>query len=289
VITAVTGAPGSGKSFYTVRQIALALDAGKSVATNATLVPGWEYVLARRNPIRHVWRGRIEAKAADYRNRLYYTNDLQELLSIKLGGKGEGRGVAVLDEAHEWLNNRSWKDEDRLSVNAWFAEHRKRGWDVYLITQHIDSIDKQVRDRIENHTHLRNMRNLRIAGVRIFPMPVFLAITVWAAGPKTTKHVAKRELFPLDSRRKLYDSWALVHDEYDTADADAIWLPRTSKPTRPLAAVGADVDVSDSDNDVRPALDTSIVPLDVQQAPFVARPAAAAPDAIQARRERSSA
>jgi adenosyl cobinamide kinase/adenosyl cobinamide phosphate guanylyltransferase len=238
MIYAVTGAPGSGKSFYTVRAIADALDSGKVVATNATLLPDWETRLARRNPIRRLIRGRVDQKVLTYQDRLHYTNDLAELMSIKLAGRGEGRGIAVLDEAHEWLNNRAWKDDDRASINAWFAEHRKRGWDVYLITQHIDSIDKQVRDRVEYHVHLRNMRNLRLAGIRVIPFALFLAIHEWKAGPRSKTHISKREVFPLDGRRRLYDSFALVHDDYDAGDDSSIWLPRSASPAKRVSAAG---------------------------------------------------
>jgi adenosyl cobinamide kinase/adenosyl cobinamide phosphate guanylyltransferase len=240
VIYAVTGAPGSGKSFYTVRKIAESLARGKCVATNATLLPGWSERLAKSNPITRLRPGGVVSRGADYQDRLHYTNDLAELFSIKLAGKGEGRGVAVLDESHEWLNNRTWKDDDRQEINAWFAEHRKRGWDVYLITQHLDSIDKQVRDRIEFHIRLRNLRNLKVAGVPLLPVPMFMAIHVWASGPRTQPHIAKREVFRLDWRRKLYDSFALVHDGYDVADDHALWLPRSAGPPAraPQAAAG---------------------------------------------------
>jgi hypothetical protein len=231
VIYAVTGSPGSGKSYYTVRVIAEALNRGKLVATNATLLPEWSQALAKQNPIRRLSKNRIYKQQDRYEDRLLHTNNIDELFRVKLAGRGEGRGIAVLDEAHEWLNNRNWKDGDREEIAAWFAEHRKRGWDVYLITQHIDSIDKQVRDRVEWHIRLRNLNNIKVMGVKIVPIKMFLAIHVWAAGPRTNAHIGKREVFFLDGRRKLYDSFELVHSKHDVREDNAIWLPKSAKPT----------------------------------------------------------
>jgi zona occludens toxin len=226
VIAAVTGAPGSGKSYYCTRKIADSLDRGKMVATNVTLVDGWEQRLACRNRLRLAMPGRVDSKAAEYARNSYYTDSLGELMRVRLSGEGESRGVAVIDEAHEWLNNRTWDDEDRKDFVRWFSLHRKLGWDTYLITQHIDSIDKQIRDRIEFHIVLRNVRNMKFAGIPVMPCNAFLAIWVWLGGPRTKRHIAKRELFFLDGRRKLYDTMGLQGLDQDIDNA--IWLPRVS-------------------------------------------------------------
>jgi Zonular occludens toxin (Zot) len=263
VIVAVTGTPGAGKSYMCIRLIAENLSRGKFVATNATLVPGWERKLARRAPWRLLVPGAVKEAEERFRSRSYHTNSLQEVMSIHLGcsicgaeryqptaakeqwpkycahrgGFKEGRGVAVLDEAHEWLNNRFWGDEDRRQINRWFAEHRKGGWDVYVITQHLDSLDKQVRDRIEYHVVLRNLRRVKIAGIPISPVNLFLAIHLWArgsAGAGARRHVSKRQLFLLDSRRKLYDSFATVH-QLEPPIGHSILLPRPQANGAPAA------------------------------------------------------
>lgn len=230
MIVAVTGAPGSGKSFMCVRLIAQALDEGKMVATNATMVEGWERKLARSHPARWLIPGRCASVESRYRDRSIYTGDLDELMRVRLGGRGEGRGVAVLDEAHEWLNNRLWAAEDRLRIIQWFSQHRKLGWDVYLVTQHLDSIDAQVRRLVEFHVVLRNLRRLRIAGLPVCPVNAFVAIWVWAGGPTSQRHVAKRSLFRLDGRRSLYDTFGLHLGDADVDEAsDAVWLPRSER------------------------------------------------------------
>ncbi|MFN8131542.1 MAG: zonular occludens toxin domain-containing protein [Solirubrobacteraceae bacterium] len=58
------------------------------------------------------------------------SHDLQELFRVRMPGRREGRGVMVLDEAHNWMNSRLWKDTDRLELVRFFSQHRKLGWDV---------------------------------------------------------------------------------------------------------------------------------------------------------------
>src|SRR5205807_4703441 len=112
-----------------------ALDAGKCVATNVQLTDGWEERAAKANWVRRFIPGRVRHTIESYRRRTHITGNLDELLSVRLDGKGESRGVMVLDEAHTWCNARSWKDGDRARLVRWFSAHRHLGWDVYLITQ----------------------------------------------------------------------------------------------------------------------------------------------------------
>lgn len=234
MIYAVTGTPGSGKSWYAVRRICQALIDGKPVATNVPLRPGWAHELARRNPRHRLTRGGVDRAAAKYERLLLQLDPRHpdDLMKVRLNGSGEGRGIAVLDEAHEWLNSRMWADGDRKEFVAWFSTHRHYGWDVYLLTQYLDSIDKQVRDRVEWHISVRNLRNARVAGVRIFPFSLFLAIHLWAGGPQATRHVGRRETYVLDRRRQLYDTHGLAFE--GSAPDDAIWLPREAEQ-RPAA------------------------------------------------------
>jgi hypothetical protein len=250
MIEAVTGAPGAGKSASVVDGIAETLATGRFVATNVTLRPGWEYVLARQSITRRLIRGRVEQRAEQYRARLFYTPDLTTLMRVKPGCTRcyaamdpldanhcmnghfltEGRCVAVVDEAHKWLNNRAWNDDvDRSSVVRWFKQHRKLGFDIRLVDQSKDAIDKQVRDLIEYHTTIRNMRRAKLAGVSICPFNLFLKITVWDQGPQTRKHVTGRKFSLLNkTTRALYNSWA-VNNSDDLYFGEPIYLPQATE------------------------------------------------------------
>ncbi len=146
----------------------------------------------------------------------------------------EGRGVAVIDEAHEWLNNRMWDEDKKLRAKyvKWFSVHRHAGWTVHVITQHLDSLDKQVRDRVEFHVVLRNMKNARIMGIPMCPGNLFLSTWVWtqtAGGRK--RHVNRRQLYRLDSRKRLYNTHGLGVAELDP-----------TRPVLPLSAAPASAD-----------------------------------------------
>jgi hypothetical protein len=207
-----TGAPGHGKSYGAVRCIRDALDSGEWVATNIPLVPGWARVMARTNWVRRLIPGRVAKVTADYERRMYFVDDLAVMRRLVLppcgkcrgcrhgpGCQKEGRGRAVLDEAHQWLNARTWDADEtgqastkaeavrrRLDVVRFFATHRHRGWHVELVTQDEQNLDRQVRTLFETHTHLKNLRRFKLLGILpVVPFNVFVAVTHWHDNDKT--------------------------------------------------------------------------------------------------------
>jgi zona occludens toxin (predicted ATPase) len=222
----VEGPPGAGKSYSAVRRIAAALDRGLPVASNIALVDGWEERLAKANPFRRVIPGRVAEQAAAYRKLFYSSADIEDLMSVRLKGTKEGRGVMVLDEAHVWLNGRSWKDGDRKRMLRFTSAHRHLGWDIYLITQRAESIDTQVRALAEYRILLRNLKRVKVAGLPIFPMNLFVAIWTWESLPGT---IVKREVYRLNSIARIYNTLALAAAE-DLLPADPIWLPHGYRP-----------------------------------------------------------
>jgi hypothetical protein len=250
VISAVTGTPGSGKSYRLVCGITEALLAGRFVATNVPLADDWPRRVAKRALLRRAWPGRVDHWESVYRSRLFYSDDVEQLLRAQPGClrcgarvdagrsthcvKGhqltEGRGLWVLDEAHEGLNSRLWASDDRQRVVKWLSRSRHRGWDVELGTQAFDSLDKQLRDRIEYEVVVRNLRRARFFGFPVSPIDVFLCIHVWVGGPKTGKrHIAKRRVYLRDGRCRLYDTHGLRNlqpDELAGETPIALPLPR---------------------------------------------------------------
>jgi hypothetical protein len=257
MIRLVTGKPGHGKSYYAVRAIRNALDDGKWVATNVGLSEGWADVMARTNWARRLVPGRCERMARAYEARLLVTHDLHEVARLRLPGCGrceacrdarpcrrEGRGLLVLDEAHGWLNARTWdqthdgravaKHEavaQRLAVVGLFTQHRKLGWDVLLITQAAGNLDSQVRSNYEYHTHLKNVRRFRVLGlVPVVPVNVFVAVTVWHDVENTRQGV---ETFLLSKKlARCYDTMATSHGVAEREDVlllpDVIALRRAA-------------------------------------------------------------
>lgn len=234
MINLVTGAPGSGKSYYAVRVIAETLMSGKPVATNIALLPGWERRVACLNPMNRVnpWkRRRVEGRL---RRLLFVSADLDELFAVRVPGTAEGRFVIVLDECHNWMNSRTWNADEsgktdqttaiaaRLRVVRFFTQHRKVGCDVYAITQDAANIDRQVRTLFEHHIKLKALHNFRVMGIRVVPFKYFLAIWQWNDGAKT---ILKRQGYPLSSIRRIYDTMALSHGMQGADAPVVITLP----------------------------------------------------------------
>jgi len=225
-IQLVTGPPGNGKSFFAVRKIALALSAGKCVVTNVDLRPDWAELVANKGWRRFSKRAR-RRRVAQLHRRVHVADDLAELLNVRVAGTKEGRAVAVLDEAHNWMNSRTWSAGDRAAIVKWFTQHRKLGFDVYLIAQDAEMLDKQVRVLFEEHVRLRNLKRARFCGIPLFPVNLFLAVRYWhTGGAGHNAPILGRELFPLSWAKDLYDTMATHVLEVGEAGGNVVTLPR---------------------------------------------------------------
>ncbi len=137
----VTGKLGGGKSLVSVGRIKDYLQAGKKVATNLDI--NLEYLLpAGFDQKCEVFR--IPDKPI--------IDDLREIGYGTRSKKDEDFGLLVLDELGTWLNARNYqKDKGRQDVIDWFLHARKYGWDVILIVQDPELLDKQVRIALGEH------------------------------------------------------------------------------------------------------------------------------------------
>ncbi len=228
----VTGPPGAGKTYYTVRCIAQGVLAGKFVATNVRLADDWPERIASTTTLRFMPRRR-RARCEEWRRRVIYVEDLDDLARVRLSTDGhekalEGRGLAVFDEAGEQLDSREWNaDKDRRkSQNRFARQHRKLGWDVHFVCQEAEQLDTRVRGMAEFEIRLRNLKKFRVCGVRPFPFNCFIAIWHWHAG--RTRDISKREWFTLNKKiAGLYNTFQIVQD----VSVQALQLPAPAVPS----------------------------------------------------------
>lgn len=226
----IEGPPGNGKSAYGARAIARALAKRRPVVTN--IEPRSDFADFVASKTAGVSRSKRRRRAGEIARSMHYSPDPDDLFRVRLRGRGEGRGLAVLDEAASWLNARSWSDANRGDSNDWFRKHRHRGFDVLLLVQDKDMLDKQVRSLPEVVVEMRNARKFRRAGIPIIPFHFFIAVHYWhAGGGPMTRVVLRKEAFRLGWWKDLYDTHAegetVIGDDGD----DLLWLPHP-QPTR---------------------------------------------------------
>lgn len=172
MIVFFVGTPGSGKSYEAVKKIVDNLRLGRNVCTNIDgmdLPECQEYMktilgmddyrfhslfrFLQKDEITRFWETETILTPSFIRD---YENDVFEDLVTEshelICPKGS---LIVLDEVHKHFNARDWNATDSSGRNAnkllgdWASTHRHLGYDLVLITQHIDKVDKQVRTLTE--------------------------------------------------------------------------------------------------------------------------------------------
>lgn len=239
MIAYVTGVLGAGKSYYGARKMADALLRGKVVATNMKLVPGWEKIVLSHSPY---YRSAKSDKKRKYERemltRYAWIPDIEQLVSSTIRGKGESRGVRIIDEAHNEINNRTWLAENQKLVLRRMALARKRGWDDYILAQHRDNTDAALRRISGVEIKLINWRQLVIMPIfqtQLLPFNLFLAMAFPLSGQKHARktRVLWRELYRLGWQKNIYDTF----EDFDIRtmeDED----PREKYPRLPCFADG---------------------------------------------------
>jgi hypothetical protein len=134
-VYSVEGKLGTGKTKFCVWRAQEALRAGRRVASNVDLKTE---VLT---PERRTFYCRLPDKPT--------ATDLDAIGHGNPDSYDEDRnGVMILDELGTWLNSRTFQDKERLPLIDWLIHARKKGWDVYLIVQDANMIDRQVREAL---------------------------------------------------------------------------------------------------------------------------------------------
>lgn len=236
----VTGPLGTGKSYYGVRKATQAIREGKLVATNFDMVDDWVDQVVRHGRLRKHTR-KIDERSERFSRRYFRITTMQELRELRVRpeppwakevepGKWvlkEGSLVVLLDEAHRWMNARSWSREGREELLEFFALARKLGMEIYLIAQRAENLDVQVRELFEDHIQLNNLRrSARMMGIRVIPFNFFIAGWRNHAYPD---EIIRTERYRLGWERRLYDTMDTVSfTEGQKTEGSALWLPRPS-------------------------------------------------------------
>ena len=150
-IYVVTGSPGSGKSYYAVNQIKSILDSGESclILTN---IAGLNVDDERLFVMNFSHEGFANAKQSTY------IRQLRERYNLNY----EDKIYYFVDEAQQFLSPRLKNDD----VIYFFDTHRHYGVDVYLMSQNIKKLHRDITAVSEYE--------IRASSVALNPLPGFL-------------------------------------------------------------------------------------------------------------------
>lgn len=203
MIVLYSGTPGSGKSLHTASLIYHRLQNNKAVVANFPI--NFDAIRKKKK----------KGKSIDF-PFLYYDNlDLSPSVLVKyarvyFGGKPikEGAIVLIVDEAQIIFNSRDWNAAGRRDWLKFFTQHRKYGFDVVLVAQYDDMLDKQIRALIEYEVIHRKASNFglfgKILGFLTFGQ-LFCAVRYWYP----IKERVSADWFRLKKKYyKLYDTYA---------------------------------------------------------------------------------
>lgn len=234
-VYSVEGKLGTGKTKFCVWRAQEALRAGRRVASNVDLK------LEKLTPERASSYIRVPDKPT--------AEDLDAIGPGNPESYDEDKnGVLILDELGTWLNARSFQDKSRAGVIDWLIHARKHGWDVYLIVQDANMIDKQVRESLIEY----QCRCIRLDKVRIPVIGKMLGvfggrwgylprmhITTARVGYGQNAIVAERWTYRADDVHAAYDTRQIFRNDYPHGAYTALPAWDYVKPTTAIERLRA--------------------------------------------------
>ncbi len=170
MITAYVGLPGAGKTYGLVLEALKALQDDRDVYSNFYID----------------------------KEGITKISGFRDLLRIR-------NGVVILDELNLWFPSRLWNKIPPEILSLW-AQSRKRGLDVFYSSQHLDRVDKVIRE-ITNYV-------VRSNSINFFGLQFFLYSTYQPEDwDKVKRSTLKRRVvrFRKDIA-SLYDTYQIIDD-----------------------------------------------------------------------------
>lgn len=219
-----TGKPGNGKSLH------MAMVIYKSIKKGMNVIANFEINENKFAKCRHKDRlGKFIYEPNEYwLNNAYrdsgvkrysyldglYSYALQFHKRNRNGQIIEHQTLLIIDECQELFNSRTWNRKDRLEWASFFRQHRKYGYDVYLISQDDHVIDKQIRAILEYELEHRCINNYRFFG-RLLGLLVggklFVVITRWYSKTGKDSHISSKFFVGRGFYYDFYDSYKIFH------------------------------------------------------------------------------
>lgn len=221
----LTGKPGNGKSLHMAEIIYNNLRSGKNVIANFEINEPMVYKGKRAAKMgRFVYESNSYWINSAYKNNTSRYSYLDGLYSFALqyhernsrGQIKEHQTLLVLDECQELFNTRTWNRKDRLEWASFFRQHRKYGFDVYLISQDDKVIDKQIRAILEYELEHRCVNNYKLFGKILGFLcggKLFVCIQRWYSQTGKAAHISSDFFIGRRKYYRMYDSYkTFVHE-----------------------------------------------------------------------------
>lgn len=188
MISAFTGTPGSGKSLHAAKEIYEALKhcRYKKVVCNMEIKKElftkeqqerFQFVENMKLTVPNLWQIGEE----------WYQSHMELPLS-----KREKCILLVIDECQTLFNAREWGKNSKAGWPEFFSLHRHVGYQIILVTQMLEALDKQVRGLVEFETTHYKARNMGLPGAMLHVLALgglFRAVTYWT--PKNERVYAE--------------------------------------------------------------------------------------------------
>ena len=193
----MTGTPGSGKSYSMAYNIRRLLLRGRNVISTVNI------------NIEHVTKnGKLTIGDFQYINIYDLTPEVLERYALRNHDKGqESQTYVFIDECQLIFNSRDYAKVGRRDWLVFFTSHRHYGFEFFLITQHDEMVDKQIRALVEHEIRHRKLNNF----LWFLPVTIFVAVETWYGNSKTLK-IRSEFIRYRRGIAKMYDSYTL-YDE----------------------------------------------------------------------------
>jgi zona occludens toxin (predicted ATPase) len=194
MITAITGLPGSGKSYYATERIYTALSQKKQVITNIESI----------NIRRVAWD-------IEKRHGIPKEDTLKRFLVINLAAMDDPYRLPVrnseiwLDEVMVRWHSRKWAKFPE-TLMTFLSQHRKYRCDIYYISQSFERVDATLRDLTQTEIRCRNLSHFKKWWFKL-PHWLYLRHSEAASGLKMFTEL----IIPQQRFYGYYDSWALFY------------------------------------------------------------------------------
>lgn len=196
MITLYSGTPGSGKSLHQASDIFYWLKYKRPCITNYEVNTD---IIPKCDPSRHVYLPNDELKPdflIDFSRQWFKKHRFKE-----------GGIRLYIDEAQLLFNAREWQQNGRADWISFFTQHRKYGYDIYLVAQFDRMLDRQVRSLLEYEVIHRKVSNFGLPGKLMSIVSggkLFVAVTMWYP----LKEKIGSEFFKYHKRySRLYDTY----------------------------------------------------------------------------------